>query len=781
MSSIIEGYNYDIFISYRQKDNKHDGWVTEFVNNLKGELESTFKEDVSVYFDINPHDGLLETHDVDASLKDKLKCLVFVPVLSRTYCDPNSFAWEHEFRAFVDLASHDQFGLKVKLPGGNVANRVLPVRIHDLDSTDIKECESVLKGGLRGVEFVYHSPGVNRPLRQRDDDIIKNTQQLFYCDQINKVALAIKDIIVGLVTEPSEVNQQSKTVEVVVEKVKLKQIGTSISTRQKLIYGILVALILIFAGIIALPKIFRNNTLERLRSSGKKISVVVMPFQNLTNDTIWNVWQDGIQTNLITSLTNFSEELKVRQTESIASLLESKSLTSYASITPSVARAVSQKLDADVFVYGSINQSGLAIRLNAQLVDSKTEDAIKSFQINGTAGDILPLIDTLSIEIKNFLLISKLKNEIPGQKDVSATNSPEAFRYLIYGRKEMMRYNYSAAQNWFYQAIAIDSNFLDAIIMLSNSYSNEFEYEQLTRSPGNEVLYSQAKKWCLKAYGKRNQIPLKERFSTNWIYARYFETPNEEIICLKQQLDLDDQNPNIHHNLGNSYFNLFQYEQAIPEYEKALEIYEKWGSKPYWIFDYAYLGESYRKTGQFKKVEKLYKRAEKDFPDDPYLIYNQAILSLTIGDTIAANRYIEKGTSYMKSVSLSDASISATLASGFAEAGVIDKADEYYRHALTLEPKNPVRLNDLAYMLIDKDRNVDQGMELIDIALAIKPQYYPYLHTKGWGLYKQQKYKEALEILQKSWDFRMQNAIYDHEAFLHLEAAKKASTSQRSN
>ena len=58
MSSIIEGYNYDIFISYRQKDNKHDGWVTEFVDNLKGELEAALKDTVSVYFDINPHDGL---------------------------------------------------------------------------------------------------------------------------------------------------------------------------------------------------------------------------------------------------------------------------------------------------------------------------------------------------------------------------------------------------------------------------------------------------------------------------------------------------------------------------------------------------------------------------------------------------------------------------------------------------------------------------------------------------------------------------------------------------
>jgi len=43
MASLIPGYEYDIFISYRQKDNKHDGWVTEFVNNMKGELESILK------------------------------------------------------------------------------------------------------------------------------------------------------------------------------------------------------------------------------------------------------------------------------------------------------------------------------------------------------------------------------------------------------------------------------------------------------------------------------------------------------------------------------------------------------------------------------------------------------------------------------------------------------------------------------------------------------------------------------------------------------------------
>jgi hypothetical protein len=35
MPSIIPGYEYDIFISYNLKDNKHDGWVAKLIENLK--------------------------------------------------------------------------------------------------------------------------------------------------------------------------------------------------------------------------------------------------------------------------------------------------------------------------------------------------------------------------------------------------------------------------------------------------------------------------------------------------------------------------------------------------------------------------------------------------------------------------------------------------------------------------------------------------------------------------------------------------------------------------
>ena len=234
MASIIEGYSYDIFISYRQKDNKYDGWVTQFVDNLNRELESAFKEEVRVYFDINPHDGLLETHDVAASLEEKLKCLVFIPIISRTYCDPKSYAWDHEFKAFLEQASQDQFGLKITLPNGNVANRLLPVRINDLDISDIKLCESLLGGVFRGVDFIYKEPGVNRPLRSNEDNPHDNLNHTIYRNQINKVALAVKDIIEGMKSlaipdKPIEKENQRK------ERAEEKEINIDVPPGEEII------------------------------------------------------------------------------------------------------------------------------------------------------------------------------------------------------------------------------------------------------------------------------------------------------------------------------------------------------------------------------------------------------------------------------------------------------------------------------------------------------------------------------------------------------------------
>ena len=423
MPSIIEGYNYDIFISYRQKDNKYDGWVTEFVDHLKKELEATFKEEISVYFDINPSDYLLESYDVDASLKDKLKCLVFIPIISRTYCDPKAFAWEYEFKAFVNQASQDKFGLKIKLPNGNVANRVLPIRIHDLDNEDIKLCESILGGVLRGIEFIYKEPGVNRSLTPKDHEE-KNLNNTNYRNQINKVALAIKEIIQGMKTEPvplvKEKTEQGKSLEEISKEKKMEVQEKTVKTpkRKLLIGSILVAVLLVVAGILVFPKIFKPDTIESLRAK-EKISLAVMPFRNMTGDSTLNDWQIGIQDNLTTYLSNYSEEFGVKQIETINSLLKNKGLNNIASVSLSLANSISKELNANIIIYGSIKKANSSIRLSAQLIDPELEDAYKSFNIECRAENILKSSDSLSSMVKNFLEITKLNYELyPEWRDV---------------------------------------------------------------------------------------------------------------------------------------------------------------------------------------------------------------------------------------------------------------------------------------------------------------------------------------------------------------------------
>ena len=162
MPSSIPGYEYDIFISYRQKDNAYDGWVTGFIANLRKELEATFKEDIFIYDDENKFDGLQKTHQVEESLSSKLKCLIFIPIISQTYCDPNSYAWKSEFLVFRKFASEDTLGLKVKLQNGNVASRIVPVRIHDLEPRDNALLEKEIGGQLNdatAVEFVGADAG----------------------------------------------------------------------------------------------------------------------------------------------------------------------------------------------------------------------------------------------------------------------------------------------------------------------------------------------------------------------------------------------------------------------------------------------------------------------------------------------------------------------------------------------------------------------------------------------------------------------------------------------
>jgi len=95
-----------------------------------------------------------------------------------------------------------------------------------------------------------------------------------------------------------------------------------------------------------------------------------------------------------------------------------------------------------------------------------------------------------------------------------------------------------------------------------------------------------------------------------------------------------------------------------------------------------------------------------------------------------------------------------------------------------LDPENPWTSHNLAWFLIDNDRNIDEGLILNEKALEKMPDSVDCLDCKGWGLFKLGKYKEAHNVLQKAYDLDA-NAVHRYTVGLHLEAAKKAVAGQK--
>jgi len=506
---------------------------------------------------------------------------------------------------------------------------------------------------------------------------------------------------------------------------------------------------------------------EGLSSKEGRISLAVMPFRNLTNDTTWNKWQEGIQTSFMSFLSN-SDEITVRT--SVNELLQSQGSVNYASLTPSFENIIAEKLGADVFISGSIIQSDMAMRINAQLLNSYNGETIRSFEVEGPASGekFFELIDTLRHQMNDFLVITKVKKRDPTSSlyFFDPISSPEAYGYMLAAKKAETRSDFITAINMYEQALTIDSCIYDA-------------YSNIAMAYGNMGNLENCKKWLLKYYSKYDLLNLYNKVYADYLYSITFRTPNEAIRYIEQMIAINDQAPYNYVNLGDEYNKLQQYDKAIPQYERALDIYKSWGVRPDQVIIYTELGRAYHLTENYRKEKQLYRKAAKDFPSHPLLLTRQAVLSLSEGDTVAANRYISNCISGLKKLSWSEARILNNTAIIYSAADYPERAEECYRQAQKAEPESIEWINNLGFFLIDNDRNIDEGLGLIENVLISRPDNYRLLDSKGWGLYKKGKYQEATAIIQRSWDLRLQNARYNHASYLRLEKVKMAAAGQK--
>jgi tetratricopeptide (TPR) repeat protein len=91
------------------------------------------------------------------------------------------------------------------------------------------------------------------------------------------------------------------------------------------------------------------------------------------------------------------------------------------------------------------------------------------------------------------------------------------------------------------------------------------------------------------------------------------------------------------------------------------------------------------------------------------------------------------------------------------------KSEADFRKALELNPNQPQVLNYLGYSLVEKQEKLDEALEMIERAVAARPESGYIVDSLGWVLYRLGRYEEAVAPMQKAGELMpIDPVVNDH-------------------
>ncbi len=525
----------------------------------------------------------------------------------------------------------------------------------------------------------------------------------------------------------------------------MKTTGIPSSKRQfKSSDGIIMILVTVVC-ILLYPKIFKKDQFEQIRDEDGRISIVVMPFQNLISDSLYTDFGWGLQNILITKLSN-SKELSVRPSSTVAEILSNSGNLNYASITQRFAKDIARKLDANTVIQGGINKYGPVFRITANLTDAETGEVYQSFEIDcDSESEVLTVSDSLSILLKNFLEIKALEKDMNEElRSFAETGSAEAYMYFAKGLNKFWKGDYADASGFFEKALEIDPGFFSAAMFLIPTYGNM-----------NKPLKSREISEALMKH--LEQCTYGEEVTIKFWHSNFNRDFEESIRYARLIVEENPMQRTWWYELGRQYGITKQYTEALEAYEKALELDASWGGGWKWFWGYLAPAHIYHRLGKHKREKELYALCLQAQPGHPEIIVCSAICDLSQGDTISGNQKLSEFKRICSERGWPDSKVKRLLSSYYWNMGHIEEAARQYELAIETEAPDYNTywaMAEYALMLTIHDLDIKKGLQLTESLLLTEPNNKTMLgylyHAKGLGLHKNGKYHEALDYLQKS-------------------------------
>jgi adenylate cyclase len=305
-----------------------------------------------------------------------------------------------------------------------------------------------------------------------------------------------------------------------------------------------------------------------------RLSIVVLPFANLSNDPDQQYFADGITEDLTTDLSRIADIFVISR--NTAFTYQGKRVDT---------KQIGRELGVRYVLEGSVRRSGNQIRVNAQLIDAETDAHLWAERFDGNMGDLFALQN----EVTGRVAVA-LNLELFSAEAARPTERPDVLDYILRARaainKPPSRGRNAEVISLCEHALALDPGSAEAKSVLAGNLASGV-MDNMTDTAGADIKRAE----CLAS----------------------------------QALDAAPRSPTAHWAKGQVLRAQRRYAEAIPEYEELLAL------DPNSVRALYNLGACKLFTGSIEETIPLIERAIRLSPHEPrrgvwYQIIGQAHL-----------------------------------------------------------------------------------------------------------------------------------------------------------
>jgi TolB-like protein/Tfp pilus assembly protein PilF len=289
--------------------------------------------------------------------------------------------------------------------------------------------------------------------------------------------------------------------------------------------------------------------------SAPRLSIVVLPFANLSNDPEQEYFADGITDDLTTDLSRIQGSLVIAR--NTAFTYKGK---------PVDAKLIGRELGVRYVLEGSVQRSGRQVRINTQLIDAETGAHLWAERFDRNIGDLFALQNEITARIANAL-----QSQLAIAESRRPTDNPDALDYILRGRavlaSPISRENYIKAEGYFEKALAVDPHSVDAAAWLAVALTVQVT-DELSDDP--EVDLHRAEELAGQALAAApNSAP------AHYAKAQVLRAQSlckEAIPEYETTIALDPSRAPAYAHVGWCKFLTGSVDQALPYFEHAIRI-----------------------------------------------------------------------------------------------------------------------------------------------------------------------------------------------------------------